>query len=297
MRTQKLLPYLAIIFVNIVWGLSFIASKYALGGGFSPFTLAFARFLLSSALLLPVCLIREGRPRFTRREWLMVLLSALAGITLYFLFEYKGLQYTTASNASLILAVIPVMTMLSSILLRGARYKGRVWLGMLGSLVGVALVVRYGGVQGAPNPLLGNLLLVFACVCWVAFIELTSGLLARHSNLKLTTYQSLMGALTLLPLCLLERPDLSLIGPGGWAAAIFLGVVCSAVCYILYAYAMRRLNPLRTSLFINLNPIAAVIGGVVLLNETISLEQIIGGALILLSIYFVNRAHSVVSRN
>lgn len=280
--------YVSIVFVNVIWGLSFIASKIALGHGFQPFLLALVRFVMASVVLLPVCLKMHGRPRFSKREWMLLFFSALAGITVYFLFEYIGLTYTTASNASLILSVIPVLTMLASALLHKVRYSMRSWLGVLVSLVGVYFVVRYGGDESARNALVGNMLLVGACLCWVAYLELTNQLFSGdHSTFEITCYQNLIGAVTLAPLALTEMPFGPISGDA-WVSAVFLGLICSALCYILYGYSMRRLEPFRTALFINLNPVAAVIGGVLMLGERVSWQQILGGALILLSIAYVN---------
>ena len=284
------IAYVEIVIVNIIWGLSFIASKAALESGFQPFTLAAVRFLMSTTLLLPVVLLREGMPRFTRREWVQMLLGGVSGISLYFLFEYKGLLYTTAGNASLILAAIPVIAMLVGVIRQHIRYSAKIYAGVLGSLAGVYLVVRYGAADGAPNALLGNLFLLGACLCWVAYIELTTDMTMKHSSLSLTFYQGLLGMLTLIPLCFSEQVQFAQIAPVGWLAAAFLGILCSAIAYIMYADAMRSLDPLRTSMFINLNPVAAVLGGVLLLNETVTPMQMIGGALIMLSILYVNWA-------
>lgn len=297
MRRQSALAYAFIIFVNVAWGLSFIASKQALGGGFQPFTLALVRFAISSLLLLPVTLVREGRPRFTRHEWMRLLFSALSGITLYFLFEYMGLQYTTASNASLVLSIIPVLTMALGAVRHRQRYPVGCWIGALLSLTGVFLVVRYGGSESAQNPLLGNTLLLGACLCWVLYIELTSSLLISHSSLSVTCYQGAIGMLTLIPCALTELPKLQHLPPSAWLAALFLGIVCSALCYILYTHAMRYLKPLRTALFININPLSACLGGVLLLGETLNWQQLLGGAIILTSIFFTNALAAKMGRS
>lgn len=280
--------YFGIIFVNVMWGLSFIASKTALGSGFGPFTLAMTRYVLTCVMMLPLLRLREGELRLPKRGFWLLLLSSLCGISLYFLFEYEGLARTTASNASLIIASVPVFTMLYSALFRRQRYNAACWIGVALSLVGVYFVVRYGGEGG--GSLVGNLLLLGAVVCWVAYIELTDHLLAHYgySSLELTCWQSVLGTLTLLPLSLTESVDFTAIAPVGWWATLFLAVVCSALCYILYADSIRVLKPMRTALFINLNPLAALLGGVVLLNEPLTPAQLGGGAIILISIFGVN---------
>ena len=98
---------LSMVFCNVMWGLSFIASKHALSSGFSPMMLALVRYVMASACLLPMTLMKEKRLRLRRADILPMALSGLMGITLYYFFEYQGISRTSTVNASLILAAIP----------------------------------------------------------------------------------------------------------------------------------------------------------------------------------------------
>ncbi len=279
---------LSIIFVNVLWGLSFIASKRALGAGFQPFSLALVRFGVSAVVLLPILHRREGLA-LPKGALGRLVLSSLLGMTLYFLFEYSGLKRTSASTASLIIAAVPAFTLLSGVIVRRRRYPPVCYLGVLGSLAGVYLIVRYGA-NGGGDSLVGNLFILCAALCWVGYIEVTDALMTAHSSLKITCWQSVLGALTLIPCALTERVDWAAIEPVGWIMALYLSLLCSVVAYLLYVSAIRVLKPFQTSLFININPLAAVLGGVLLLGETVTPVQLIGGAVVLVSIFVVNRA-------
>lgn len=279
---------LAISFVNILWGLSFIASKSALSNGFQPFSLAFVRFFAASALLLPILKKRQGSLRPPRGALPMLLLSALLGMTLYFLFEYGGLQRTSASTASLIIAAVPAFTLIYGLLFRRQRYRAVCYLGVAFSLLGVFLIVHFGA-DGGGDTLLGNFMILGACLCWVGYIQVTDVLMRKCTSLEVTAWQSLLGALTLLPCALTEGLDWPAVTPVAWLMALYLAVLCSVVAYLLYVGAVRELEPLRAALFINLNPLAAVLGGVMLLGETLSPMQLVGGAIVLASIFLVNR--------
>lgn len=289
MQKTKLRAYVSVIFVNAMWGLSFIASKVGLESGFTPFALALVRYVITCAVMLPILRLKEGHLRLPRAGLLPLFLSSLCGISLYFLFEYMGLERTTASNASLIIAAVPVFTMLYGALARRQRYRPICWAGVALSLVGVYFVVRYGGDEGAGS-LTGNLFMICACLLWVGYIELTDALLRKYpyTSLELTCWQSAFGALALVPLSLTQPVNLALVAPAGWAAAAFLALVCSALCYLLYADSIAALSPIRTALFINLNPLAAMLGGALLLGEKMTAPQIAGGAVILVSIFLVN---------
>lgn len=279
--------YIQVCFVNVLWGLSFIASKRALSGGFEPFTLAAVRFVISAILLLPVLARKEGL-RLPKKDVLPLLVSALLGMTIYFLFEYKGLERTSASTASLIIAAVPAFTLLYGALVKRLKYPPVAYAGVAFSLVGVYLIVSNGRADGG-DTLQGNLLILGACLCWVAYIEVTDKILKRRSSLSVTTWQCVFGAATLLPCTLFERVDLAQIDAVSWLMALYLAVMCSVIGYLLYVRVIHTLEPFKTSLFINLNPLAAVLGGVLLLGETLAPMQLLGGAVVLLSIFLVNR--------
>ena len=99
-RRSRSFGILALLLVNTFWGLSFIASKYALTSGFPPMTLAAVRYLFASAALTPLALAREGSLRLRRADLPVAALSSLLGITFYYFFEYTGMVYTSGIIAS-----------------------------------------------------------------------------------------------------------------------------------------------------------------------------------------------------
>lgn len=284
-----------ITFVNIMWGLSFIASKYAMQQGFGEFTLAFARYVLVCLIMVPVLYIKTGKrfPLPARADMPRVFISGIAGISLYFVFEYMGVKHTSAANASLVLAAIPVFSILWAAI-RGHRYSHLCWLGVLCSMLGVFFVVYFGAseAEGGVNAsvLLGNGLLLLACICWVVYVELSNKLVRKYEHLQLTVWQGVAGMIALIPLALVEllQGRWVPVPLSGWLSVLFLAVICSALCFFLYAQSISVLSPVQTSIFINLNPIVAVIAGALLLAEEINLLQLIGGALIVASILLVN---------
>ena len=115
---------LSMVFCNVMWGLSFIASRHALSSGFSPMMLALVRYVMASACLLPMTLMKEKRLRLRRADILPMALSGLMGITLYYFFEYQGISRTSTVNASLILAAIPILTMVVETVVDRRRMRG-----------------------------------------------------------------------------------------------------------------------------------------------------------------------------
>jgi EamA-like transporter family. len=86
----KARAYIEIIFVNIMWGLSFIGSKKAMGAGLQPFSLVMLRFLVSSVVLFPIAVLSGTKLRISLKDIPGLILSALFGVTIYFFFELNG---------------------------------------------------------------------------------------------------------------------------------------------------------------------------------------------------------------
>lgn len=281
MHNQKARGMAMLIFVNVMWGLSFIFSKTALSEGMPPMTLAFFRYALTAGIMLPLCLKTEGGIRLGR--WApRALATTLLGITVYFYFEYSGLQRTTASAASLILALVPMMTLLARVFFGRERISLLRWCAVVISLVGAYFVVMTDGSEGA-GTLAGNLLMVCACLCWTGYILTTPRLMASCSSMRVTTWQAIAAVITLAPFALFERGSKVSVSPMAWLCIFLLAAICSALCYVLYNDTMRMVDPLTVSLSININPVAACISGALLLGEKLTGMQLVGGVLIILS--------------
>ena len=280
--------HLAMIFVNVMWGLSVVASKHAMNSGFTPMMLAFVRYVIAAVcLVLPLLKEKDGM-RLQKGDLLPMVLSGFVGITAYYFCEYHGISRTSAVDASLILAAIPILTMLTESLVFHTRMSPLQIGGSLASLGGVALIVAGSAQEG--TSLAGNLLILGAAAMWVAYIFLSRRLRERYTSLQMNAWQAVTALITLLPLTFTETCDVTAIPWDGWAAAALLAMVCSAWCYYLYGNALSAMSPLASAIYINLIPLTTIIAGVLFLGESITMVNGIGGLLVVISIGMVNYA-------
>jgi len=278
----KVQGILLLVFVNVIWGLSFIFSKTALSEGMPPMTLAFLRYVITSLIMLPICLKQDRGIRLGK--WAPLgFATTLLGITVYYFFEYTGLKYTTASAASLILALVPMMTLLYRVIARREHISLIRWFCVILSLVGVYFVIRSDAADGAGS-LLGNLLMVCACLCWTGYILATPRLMQACSSIRVTTWQALAAVVTLAPLSLMEHSQWVMPTPRALLCVFMLSAVASALCYVVYGVAIRSVDSLTVSLSININPIVACVAGAAMLRETLTPMQLLGGVMILISV-------------
>lgn len=285
---SRMLPMLAAVGAMLFWGLSFVSSKAILNTGFPPMTMVFLRFLIASVVLFP--LQRKLHPEFRlqRQDRLLLFLSALFGIFFYFLCESRGIKFTSASNAALITAIIPALTMGAEYLLFKNSIRWYQGAGIVLSILGVYFVVQRSPGQ-YDRALLGNLLMFGACFSWVAYNMLSRNLHRGMQGVNLITFQSMIGTVLLLPIGLSEYRSWSFSSLNVWLNLLYLGLICTALSFFLYLYALAKLGPVRVTSFINLLPVVSVVGGMAILGEKLLAAQMIGGVVIILGVFLVNR--------
>ncbi len=268
---------IALTFVNVMWGLSFLMSEHALQT-IPPMTLSLARCALSLCALFPALLMTRDKTRkLQARDIPAMLLSGIAGVTLYYFFEYNGLMRTSTVSASLILAAIPVMTLCVEYARKRGKPPVRLVICAVGSLGGVALVL---GDQFSPGSLIGDLLVFGAAASWVLYLFVSKRLRKDYSSLSMNAWQALAAFLTMLPLAYLERGAWQPPPVSALLCVAGLGLVCSAVCYCLYGGALRALKPTVSSMFINIIPLTTMLAEVAR-GGNVTVWQALGGALII----------------
>jgi drug/metabolite transporter (DMT)-like permease len=291
---SRTFPLLAVWGTVLFWGLSFVSSKTILNSGVPPMTMVAIRFVIATIILNLLLRRFDPAARLRRRDLLPLAVSGLFGVTIYFFFESRGIRLTSASHASLIIAVIPVVTVIAETILFRTRISLLVGLGIALSVVGVVFVVDRPGAAGGGS-LVGDLFMFGACISWVVYIVLSKNLHQRLSEIAITAYQSLFGTAFLVPLALLEMHQWVPISLAAGLNLAYLAVFCSALSNFLYVYSLSALGPIAVSPYVNLIPVVGVLGGVVLLGESLVWTQLVGGAVILAGVVLVSRQRPVAS--
>ena len=268
------------------WGISFSSTKILLQG-LAPEQIAFLRLVIAVAALAGA-LIVFGEKLAKKKDWLRMAAGGLTGVFLYFLLENNGLRFTTAGTASLIVCTAPVLNVIAGTLFFGEHYSWQRWVGVIMSFAGVYLIIRFGSDGSITlDNLKGNLLLFLAASSWVAFTRINVPIMRGYSSLSVNFHQSLVGMLCLGLLVLPRGIDPAVFNFSLTFNLFYLGLFCSAVAYFLYLYALKNLGSITATTFINMVPVFGVLGGVVILNETLAAGQIIGAFMVILGVSVV----------
>jgi drug/metabolite transporter (DMT)-like permease len=279
----------SLVLAATFWGLNFAATKYA-AATIPPLLLVALRFTVGGLLLLLVLRIIEPKSRLGRRDLLpMAALGCFGVATAQTGFTF-GLSLSSAGSTGLIFATAPVWGLLLGAVLGLERptWKGVIGVGL--SIVGVALVVLDGLTSGNAS-FVGDLLVLVAAFCVGAYAVLSMPLLERYTPLAVATYPVLFGIPFLL---LLSSPQLlslqwGSVGVGPWVAVAYSAVFATAFAFAAWQRGISHIGANRVLVYQYLITIVGVSSGIVFFGETLSVNKIAGGGVILLGVYLARR--------
>ena len=271
-RVDSLLPHAALVLVSVLFGANYVVAKVALRE-VSPLDLVVIR-TSGTAILLFAALRLQPRPaapaRLTRRDLLELLLYSLLGATINQLCFLAGLARSTATNASLVLVSIPLLTLAFAVLLGRERASARGAIGIVIGLCGaLLLLIPRGGVDLASSAAVGNLLLLCAGSAYGLYLVLTRPILARHNPLRVVAWVFLLAAVTVLPFGVTGLRSLTSgrVSGAGWASIAYVVIGATALPYLLNSWALVRVKSSIVAIYILLQPIIAASLGRVILHE------------------------------
>ena len=278
--------HLAAVITIIIWGTTFVSTKVLLED-FAPVDILFYRFLIGLIVLIMV------HPHvLTFRSWRQEALFAgagLCGVTLYFLLENIALTLTYASNAGMIVVVIPMITaVLAHFFLSGEKLEPRFFIGFAAAFTGLALIFFNGQMMLKLNPL-GDILAAASAFVWAAYAILMKKISTfGYHTIQCTQRIFLYGLLFMVPALFLFdfRFDASpFASPANWLNILFLGAGASALCFVTWNWSVGVLGAVKTSAYIYMVPVITIAASVVILQEKLTWVAFCGGALTLAGLY------------
>ncbi|MCR5794767.1 MAG: DMT family transporter [Solobacterium sp.] len=272
----------AVITAVCLWGSSFIGSKIALQA-FSPLLLCLVRFTISVLVLTVFRLTKKDYVRPSAHDLKYIILSAIAGISVYHAVETVAVSLTSASDASLISAAFPLIMIAVGIVHFRLKVTKKEVLGILAAAAGVIIVTVSAG--DGTSSVTGNILMIACGFLWAFYSYLTQKISRNCPEFTIAWLQMVTGAVCFIPMLILEKPSAVNITPQVIAAVLFLSTCCSLLALVLYNYGLRGVKASTAASLMNLMPAAGVVLSALILHETITARQIIGGLIIFAGVY------------
>jgi drug/metabolite transporter (DMT)-like permease len=299
--------------VVVVWAVNFIAAKIGLRY-LPPVTMASFRVAIAGLSMVPAYFICSRLPAFAdakrarlqgltpRDLWTFAYLGFFGVVVNQMCFT-MGLRYTSVSHAAVIVGMSPIYTLVLAVLFRLERATWHKVVGMAIAFVGVAVLASENGISPRSPSLLGDAITMTGSIGFATYAVLGKRVAGRYDALTMTAFNHFAGAVIILPVALHQAWAL---GPflkwraipwQGWTALLYMAVCSSAMAYLFYFWLLRYLEASQLSAFTYLLPVLAVILGILWLGERGSAMQIVGGALALGGVYWVESGRESPIRN
>lgn len=296
---SKFFGYFLACFTIFVWGITFVCTKHLLVY-FSALEILFIRFILAYCFLF---VLNPHRLKLSSKENFLVALAGLTGVTLYQFTENLALDFTTASNVSIIVGICPIFTALTSqIFLKEKHLSFNFCLGFCLAFVGVVLVSFNGKINFNLSPK-GDILALISAICWGFYSLFLTMINKKGYNTILITRKIFFYAiLFMIPLMICgvfaENPksaayvELSSILNAerfssilNWILLCFLGIIASGFCFVAWNKACNILGTVKISTGLYLIPVITIFFAAIFLNEKITFMGAIGSALTIIGLF------------
>lgn len=292
--TKKSLPYLEALFAVVVWGGSFIATKIAVGQ-ISPNTVVWLRFALGIPLIFVAVLFRKqfAFPKDIK-EWLYFALLGFLGISFHQWLQSNGLQTAQATTTAWIITTAPAFIAILGWLALKEKLLPHQSLGIGLATLGVLAVVTKGdwaALAVGDFGTTGDFLILISAVNWAVFSILSRHGLKTHPSTRMTFWVMTLGWLFTSVAFAAEGKyaEIMQLDFRGWMVIIYLGIFTTGLAYIAWFSALSQLPAAQTGAFLFIEPLTSMVVAANVLDEKITLVSVLGGAVILVGIWMVNR--------
>jgi drug/metabolite transporter (DMT)-like permease len=280
-------PDLYLLLTAIIWGSNYSVIKFVLQE-MPPRSFNAVRLVIASMVFLAMIAFtgrREGLKRLSARNWGVIVILGIVGQFGYQLLFIEGLELTSVTNASIIIATTPLAVSLASAAAGHERLPGVHWLGMALSFVGVYLIVT-GGARTGAGSLTGDLMMIACVGCWTVYTVAARPMLAATSPLLITGLSMAVGTLLFLPVAVhdLQETTWASVRVVSWVCIVFSSLLALNFAYTAWYHGVRHLGSSRTSMYSNLVPAVALLVALLWLGERIQGMRLVGAALVLVGV-------------
>jgi len=275
--------------LGIIWGTPYLLIKFAVAD-LSPFVVVFGRVALAAAILLPVA-AATGQLRRLRGLWGWVLVFAVVEISLPFWSLTWAEQRLSSSLTALVIAAVPLT---AAVIARALGLDHRLGpLRLLGLGIGIIGVAALVGLDVTGDSVVSLLVLSIAVLGYAFGPIIVDTRLSQAPSLAVIAVALTLNAIGYAPFAWATRPaSLSDIPMRTWLVVAVLGVLCTAVAFLLFFALIAEVGPARTTVITYVNPAVAVLLGIAVGGETLTAGILVGFPLVIVGSILATRRSS-----
>lgn len=279
------------LLVVLFWAGNFTAAKLAFEQHLDPTAFTAIRFVLASIVLWVVVRVVEGPAPLPRGAFWPLVALGVIGNTIYQLCFVEGLQRTTATKSSLILAGMPALVTMAAGVFGIERVTRAQRIAVLVATVGVVIVITGHGGSMDSGFGAGELLLLGAVGTWAVYTLLLRHWTLQMSSLNLTAWTLYTGTpgLVLVAIPALRHTAWREVTAVAWSGLVYSALLSLVAAYVLWNRGVAKLGAARTVVYNTIVPLVATVIAMIGLHERPGLVHVVGGLLILVGVLLTGR--------
>ena len=286
---KKSIVYALLAIAAIVWGISFILTKelFRTEEHITVFVILTFRLLLATAVTIPAPLLFKKMEPIKKGDLKWFLLLALFEPFIYSICETSGVQLVSGSMASIVVATIPLFVPFGMAVAYKERVRTLTLVGIVLSLVGLAVMLLPGGKENLDANPAGLAWLMGAVLIAVLFTIILVKLVDRYRPFTITAYQNLFGCLYFIPFMLVfDGGSLPLLSYSGKMIVMLLvlGIFCSTLAYVFYNVGVAQLGASAACIFTNAIPVFSLVAAILIGQEQLTWSKPIGIAIVIVGV-------------
>lgn len=291
-RPSAVRLYSLLCLMVTLWALNFVVARFALRA-FPAMLAASIRVLVAGGFLLPIWLKWGRKPdgiAWSKGDWPLMVFMAVMGVTLNQLSFLSGYDRTSTGHAAIMIGLTPLMVLAISAWAGTERLNRQRLMGMAVALAGIG-ILQFARPSTGEATLIGDLLILVSALTFAVYTVAGKKLTMKHGGITVSALSYLIGGAFLLPVALWQSLafDFSRVSTAAWISLVYMGIFPSAVCYLIFYYALTYIPASRVSNVAYLQPFLAMLMGVFLLGDTVTSELVAGGSLVLTGVVLTER--------
>jgi len=294
MEHKKLPGHLALFSANLIFGLNNPISRSLMPEILSPFTLTFFR-LFGGMLLFWIVSLFVKNEKVPAKDILLLFFASLFALTLNQLPFFVGLSMTSPIDASIVVTMLPILTMiLAAIFIKEPITLMKAVGVLVGASGALLLVFNSSTPKNGESNFLGNIIVFGAVTSFAIYLTVFKNVIMKYSAVTIMKWMFLFGTLVSLPFCYkpVIQTDFTLLSSGTFWRIGFMVVFATFLGYLLIPIGQKLLRPTTLSMYNYVQPIVASMVAVFIGIDTFGFEQALSGILVFSGVYIVTQSKS-----
>lgn len=286
--------HIVILLTNIIFGINTPLAKNALSS-VGPYAMTTFRFAGCTVLFWAASLILHP-PKINKKDIGLLCIASLFGIVFNLFLFILGLYYTTPTNASIIVSMTPIFTMILAFVFLREPLTIKKALGVACGLTGALILIftKQGVSAMAKNNTLGIIFVVISSISYAIYLTLFSKLIKRNHPVNIMKWMFLASTIVVLPITYphLRSLDFASITSTTWLEISYVVVLATFLNYLFIPMGQARLRPTTLSMYNYVQPVVTTTIAIITMMDVLTIYKVLAAILIFSGVYIVTTSRS-----